>query len=57
MIRGARESCTDAGLDADHLSVDIDDGKQLMRLFRSGQEVADAAEVIVFFERHFVLLR
>jgi len=38
MIRGARESCTDAGLDADHLSVDIDDGKQLMRLFRSGRK-------------------
>jgi hypothetical protein len=50
MIRGARESCTDPGLDADHISADIDDSKQLTRLFRCGQEVADTAEVIVFLE-------
>src|SRR6185437_842206 len=57
MIGGARESCTHAGFDAELLGVDIDDSEQLMRLFRRGQEMADTAEVIVFLQRHLVLLR
>ena len=33
MIGRTREAGADAGFDSDHFGVDIDDSKQLMRLF------------------------
>jgi hypothetical protein len=56
MIGPLRESGAEAEFDVYPPGVPIENEKELMRLFRGRQEVADRTEVIVFFECEFHFL-
>jgi hypothetical protein len=48
MIGSIRQTCADARFDADPPGIDVHHAKQLVRLLRSWQKVADASEVVIF---------